>query len=1027
MTTTDWTYSITFAQRFNLLFLLLIGFPGIADQATAQKRHDVFWNYTLEDGLPSNEVFHIHQDRKGYMWFATSNGICRFDGYEFEHFGIEDGILDTHIFQIEEDSQGKLYLYGMSGRIFEGNEKGFRLFSFQHIIDSLSFLCEVPTGSPFGYIRISSENNFNYIRSGLWITFNKQGQFIFEKNHDFECKFINNDEFIIAFPPYHTFLDQKRITYDSIIFFTQTCPIQFIADDTISLDIKLTKSSYVNYETRFKKWNYVRLGDNEFIGYTPNSVWVVEHDSVTFQSDSIVDVEIIRQYNAGGIFIGQLSNLGISYFKNFRDIPRHPAHQWLKGNSISYLFVDHQGQCWISSTNGGIFVANMAELFATDIGFIRDIENINLLKSDGIEKLFLTTKKEELFEINMPRKSVRKIPRDAAHRIKQLEVQQQANTLFWVDLTLHKWDGVTADKIMFSRSFLSPLYERMGKGNLNISAANQGVHFGTSCIWTASNGNLMSIDKETLALKHMERADHLGPGSRIYCVFEEHESLIWLGSQTGIWTYDLDTIVRHPDPALQLEVPVYEIARSEQGTFFATRGKGVLRHKTGVVSSIEKKNGLGSNMITALMPMDSTELWVGTPQGLDRIQFQSDTIYKITYYSTSTGLPSNHINDIEYLDGWIYVSTPAGLGVIDPKAPVSTETINPIIREVLVNNETFSLDHLDHLKSSERNIIISYDCLDYKQLGNILYRYRLNQNPVWTETRQRTVNLLRLPPGKYTFEVQAIAADRTWSDSAPLRFTIAKPLVQREWFWVVSGLLIIGYVIFYSRNRLRKVKQEAQLMRKVSELERSALRAQMNPHFIFNVLHSIQGFIKEGESDKAVKYVSKFARLIRATLNNSRLTKIPLEDELKNIREYLDLESMRMNGQLTYEIQIDPGVDMDDIDIPPMLIQPFLENAIKHGISPKEAPGHIDIFLRQDQNSLLVQIMDNGIGIDQARQLKLKEKESRPSLGIEITRQRLALLEDQLNTDAVQMEELRTGSGEIMGTKVTLRIKLEDD
>jgi signal transduction histidine kinase len=372
------------------------------------------------------------------------------------------------------------------------------------------------------------------------------------------------------------------------------------------------------------------------------------------------------------------------------------------------------------------------------------------------------------------------------------------------------------------------------------------------------------------------------------------------------------------------------------------------------------------------------------------------------------------------------VATPNGLGVIDPDEHMHTAPVKPIIRDVRVNGKKFEIEQMDPLKNSERNLIIGYDCLDYKQLGNILYRYRIDETQDWHETKERAVNLLRLPAGTFVFEVQAKGADRTWSDSQILQFSIAAPFWRRIWFLLFVGLTVIGTLYSYTRSRLNKVQKEARIQQKITELERSALRAQMNPHFIFNVMHSIQGYIAEGDSSNATRLVSKFARLIRATLNHSRMTKIPLDDEIRHLTEYLDLETMRLNDGLTYQFHLGQGVDVNEIDIPPMVIQPFLENAIKHGITPKGGQGHIDIYLILESAHLIVEIIDNGIGIEQSLQRKKTAEDKHPSLGVSIVQERLSILEGRPSDEQITIKEMHDEQGDPIGTKVVLRIKLEE-
>jgi LytS/YehU family sensor histidine kinase len=198
----------------------------------------------------------------------------------------------------------------------------------------------------------------------------------------------------------------------------------------------------------------------------------------------------------------------------------------------------------------------------------------------------------------------------------------------------------------------------------------------------------------------------------------------------------------------------------------------------------------------------------------------------------------------------------------------------------------------------------------------------------------------------------------------------------------------------------------------------------MNPHFIFNSLNSIQSYIANNENDKANRFLAKFSRLIRAMLNHSRASKITLEDEIESIQLYLALEKMRFKEKFDFDIIIDEEIHADEVMIPPLLIQPYLENAIIHGLSQARAQGKISLYYMLVGKYLLATVTDNGVGIETTRRLKDKNGSLHKSVGMTITRKRLELLDEGNSDPKVSIEEITDRKGEVLGTKVEVKIRV---
>jgi hypothetical protein len=255
--------------------------------------------------------------------------------------------------------------------------------------------------------------------------------------------------------------------------------------------------------------------------------------------------------------------------------------------------------------------------------------------------------------------------------------------------------------------------------------------------------------------------------------------------------------------------------------------------------------------------------------------------------------------------------------------------------------------------------------------------------------------------------------------------------------WILlAGLLITalsGFMIYKNlalkrkNDKLENMHRQAELQQHVTELEMQALRAQMNPHFIFNCLNSINRFILKNETEEASNYLTKFSRLIRMALTHSKKNFISLEDELEMLKLYLDMERLRFKNAFEYSITFKNSIDTGNVFVPPLLLQPFAENAIWHGLMHKDGQGHLDIGLRVDNKILTCTITDDGVGRSKAAEIKSRSTEKSKSMGLQITSERLALLNKENDQPTLfNIEDIINEDGKPAGTRVVLRMNYKD-
>jgi hypothetical protein len=279
-----------------------------------------------------------------------------------------------------------------------------------------------------------------------------------------------------------------------------------------------------------------------------------------------------------------------------------------------------------------------------------------------------------------------------------------------------------------------------------------------------------------------------------------------------------------------------------------------------------------------------------------------------------------------------------------------------------------------------------------------------------------------LPPGDYKFRYRAVTADGLTGDEKTLLFTVEPTVWQSGWFrGAIAILLVIGVLLIIRNVRIREQKKSA-LQLQLSALEMKALRAQMNPHFIFNALNSIQECIVTKNTDTAYSYLSSFSKLVRMILENSEKQFITLEDEVETLRLYLSVEKLRFDDTFEYKINISPKIDTSFVHLPAMIIQPFAENALWHGLIHKKGEKKLTISFEQEKNDLICTIKDNGIGRQLSQEMQANTQVKKHSMGMKITEERLQLLETEAR---ITIDDPKDSAGNALGTIVTIIIPIE--
>jgi hypothetical protein len=402
-------------------------------------------------------------------------------------------------------------------------------------------------------------------------------------------------------------------------------------------------------------------------------------------------------------------------------------------------------------------------------------------------------------------------------------------------------------------------------------------------------------------------------------------------------------------------------------------------------------------------------------------------------YDKSDGLQGTEFNAGAYYrsnDGELFFGGINGYNSFYPR-DVKDNTLLPevVLTGFKVLNEDVglaaSLEYTDTITLTHKDYVFSLEfaAIHLTAPEKNRYAYTLEGfDEDWVYTQRRFATYTNLDPGGYVFKVKASNNDGIWNDKGlSISIFIRPPFWRTWWFYALVSVLVASIVWTLYKFRVGQIRKEEKLKtefnKRLADVEMTALRAQMNPHFLFNCLNSINRFIVRNDAETASNYLTKFSRLIRLILQNSKSPTIALKSELEALKLYIDMEEMRFENRFDYHIHVDDTIEVEYVEVPPLLLQPYVENAIWHGLMHKEAKGKLTIEITKEGNRLRCMIEDNGIGRQKAQQLKRKSATRNKPMGMKITTDRLNLYQKQTEVQVVDLLDL---NGDPSGTRVIL-------
>ncbi len=452
-------------------------------------------------------------------------------------------------------------------------------------------------------------------------------------------------------------------------------------------------------------------------------------------------------------------------------------------------------------------------------------------------------------------------------------------------------------------------------------------------------------------------------------------------------------------------------------------------------TEIGQNEGLLTNKLYNFGIDKSGNIWLASKAGVQYIK--TDPI-SISLLNSSVGMQKNTL-DMAFLNagsGAFYITASGKYCKVNnfakgpilpaPKVYIDNIKVLNVSKNFEVNSPTPVV-----LRPADNFFSIEFGCINFLNQSFNQFAYKLEGwDAEWIYCgKRRFANYTNLNGGNYTFKVKVANSVGQWGEPITLAILIEIPYYKKAWFILLLVGCLSGIVFAIYRARIGQIRNTEKLKtefnKKLNETKLQALRAQMNPHFIFNSLNSINRYIIKSDVKVASYYITKFSKLMRLILDNSEHRKVVLSNELEALKLYIEMEALRFDNKFSFELLVDDTVSTDRIEVPPLLIQPYVENAIWHGLLHKEGEGKLTITVKTHGDMLICEVIDNGIGREKAMEYKSKNAPTRKSIGMKLTEERLRMKEmDEEENGSQEVIDLKNEAGEPIGTKVIIKIPI---
>lgn len=937
---------------FFVLFQLCLGY--------IQAQEPVSVHLTEKDGLPDKEFYNIIEDSKGFIWLAADKGLFRYDGKVFKNYSNQEK-RGLSVFEPVKDHLGRVWCNNISGQFFYVEND--QLITFIDLGKELK-------GELSNYI-VTTKNLIVFTKYRIYYVnlFSKKVTTPYETDLAYGMPFEYNNDILFG-------------SLDNLCKLSKG----YKKENLIKFELPKAKKNgkyNINEKSRLFKFGstlFLRREHGEKNRFFKLD-FKEKHQTEIYDFKALINKRYLSFFeNDGQLWVA--TNNGVLVYSFDNNIFKLEK-RFLESYHITKIIKDKDDNFWFTTLNNGVFV--IPNIHIERLNISEKNSNISNLEKLDDTTLFFGTNNGDVgfYDVINHTEDIIELPSTARVSAIKYHAKEQ-----WIFISKDD-EGFLLDK---KTKQVTAFHNFHGAKSLSI-INNENLLF-------ANYANVRLLDSKDFN----KEGQDISSNKRTFTSFydSDHKST-YIGFIDGLVIYDSEWKPKHISNNDQ-SIFATTLTKTANGmVWVATFKDGIygLEHDK-VVSHFTTHNGLVSNRIENIKA-DDNKLWIATDKGIQLLDIETKKMKTLT---KRDGIVSYDISGIEILDNTIVFSSNLGLFRIDKKEVFKTPIQhNVYFCQVELNEEVTDVKSNYELDYDQNTINIEFNVngFQFNQKGKYNYRLLgLSTDWVATETGVNSVKYNSLPAGNYTFQVKPVL-DLESSDAKikELRFSIARPFWETWWFISGLSIFVLGSTVLYYRRKIKQKEQQRQLEVKQLSLDNELinlklenLRSQMNPHFIFNALNSIQEYIVLNQKMLASTYLGKFADLIRTYLNHSTKGRITLQEEIDCLDMYLELEKLRFEDKLEYTINSSGSLTTSEVYIPTMLIQPYVENALKHGLLHRKTDRvlKIDFFINDKTNTVKCIIVDNGVGRDKAEEFKARKNKKHKSFATKATQDRLALL-----------------------------------
>lgn len=935
------------------LFLLL--------SVRAQEPNHYFFGNERFAGV---DIYDLIQDKQQRYWFATNQGLILHDGYSYRNIDCPE-MTSLSLFNLRKDSAGAIYCYNLKGQIF------------QIVDDKVSLFYTISDAENQGNTFLETSGNTVFVLGTDLTVLNSEG----EKEHP-DIR-LNTDKARIYL---------KTFGDDEALFLTQR-EAYLYKDQSVE---KFPIRTVPNSEEIAVLSSWIQIGEKQYcIDQKTMNLFEFDKDKKTFsyvrQLEESLRESAIRTYRLKEQIWVTGNRNGI-YVYDLQWNPLYDGKPIFTNHFISDAYVDDEGNMLLSTFDEGVIV--LPELNQTSIQLPKGDRVSDFCAGNG--SLFIGSSSGKIY--NYHNSSLQLLYESPNQKpIECIAYWESENAVVFTSVegfSIGRWNG---KKLEVVRSFKGALKNAFFEEKVAYLALNVGVKRivpvnGTyeeekvasvksrsyDLIRDPTSGTLfiaMSSGLHTLTTDHELNELKRNNSSIFATSLATFDDKIYAGTiQDGLLVFDGEQFVKQ----ISIDIPVVDILSGQEFLFFQSiDGLYSYHPEQQIVLPINKSMGLHADVLSTVKVVKDRFMYAAGPS----------------------------INQLT-------ISQVVGDG---PAIPLT-------FHGLFLDDQATSSQTLEY---STRKYTFRFGVSTLKFRENIRYRYKLigyDENWEYLDYSNNSVSFKGLPAGDYEFVVQSLNG-QTESTPVSYSFVITAPFYQQAWFFVLLIFIFLLLVTMIYLLRLKRIQrknnqlvEQQKIKTDLLQMELKALRSQMNPHFIFNSLNSIQHLVLKEDTDNSYDYLVLFSKLVRSTLNYSDLNYIPIQKEIEFLNVYLKLEKLRFKKDLNYSIEY---VGTDEVDVPPLILQPFVENALVHGLLHKEGDKSLTVNIRLEEH-LVCEIVDNGIGREKAREIRERRSEHQ-SFAMKAIKQRLELLNKHSGQEVghFAIEDLYDGDRSA-GTKVTI-------